>query len=65
MLQNEGFHNDCTFNIHDIKSAVLHLEAHKGDGSSGLSTDHIIHAGNDCLTHRLIIHIYCCSWLGA
>jgi Reverse transcriptase (RNA-dependent DNA polymerase) len=29
----------------------LHLKAHKGDGSSGLSTDHIIHAGDDCLIH--------------
>ena len=51
LLQNEEHHNDCTFNIHDIKSAVLHLKAHKGDGSSGLSTDHIIHAGDDCLIH--------------
>ena len=51
LLQNEDLHNDCTFNIHDIKSAVSHLKAHKVDGSSGLSTDHIIHAGDDCLIH--------------
>ena len=56
LLQNEELHNDCTLNIHDIKSAVkltltLTLKAHKGDGSSGLSTDHIIHTGDDCLTH--------------
>jgi len=51
LLQNEDFHNDCTLNIHDIKYVALDLKAHKGDESSGLSTDHIIHAGDDYLTH--------------
>ena len=31
LLQNEDLHYDCTFNIHDIISAVSHLKAHKGD----------------------------------
>lgn len=42
---------DCVFTVHDLKHAVTRLSAHKNDGSTGLTSDHIINAGDDCLTH--------------
>jgi len=30
---------------------VSHLNAHKRDGCTGLESDHIINAGDDCLMH--------------
>jgi len=34
---------------------VSRLKAHKNDGSSSLTSDHIINAGNDCLTHIALL----------
>jgi Reverse transcriptase (RNA-dependent DNA polymerase)/Endonuclease/Exonuclease/phosphatase family len=42
---------DCIFNLYDIKAAVSRLKAHKRDGSSALSSDHITNAGDDCLIY--------------
>jgi hypothetical protein len=42
---------DRVFNIDDIKTAVYKLKSHKSDGSSDLTSDHIIHAGDDYLLH--------------
>ena len=42
---------DHIFNINDINTAVSKLKAHKSDGSSDFTSDHIIHAGNDYLLH--------------
>ena len=38
---------DCIFHLRDVKSAVSHLKTHKMDGSTGLTSDHIIKAGED------------------
>ena len=48
---NDSLSADCIFNIHDVKSAVDRLKPHKSDGGSGLSTDHFVKAGDDCLVH--------------
>ena len=42
---------DYIIHIQDVKSAITRLKPHKNDGGSSLSTDHLINAGNDCLTH--------------
>jgi len=44
--------SDCIVHSQDIKSAVDRLKPHKNDGSSCLSTDSFINAGDDCFTHR-------------
>jgi hypothetical protein len=51
LLVNESPWTDCTFNTCDVKSAVSHLKAHKNDGSTDLTSDHIIGAGDDCFTY--------------
>ena len=43
-LANTTFSEDCIFNINDIKKAVSKLKAHKSEGSSDLTSDHIINA---------------------
>ena len=48
---NDSLSADCIFNIHDVKSAVARLKPHKSDGGSGLSTDHFVQAGDDCIVH--------------
>jgi len=35
----------------DVRSAVSRLKAHKSDGCTSLTSDHIINAGDDCLMH--------------
>jgi len=37
--------------VYDVRDAVRHLKAHKRDGCTGLESDHIINAGDDCLMH--------------
>jgi len=37
--------------VSDVREAVSHLNAHKRDGCTGLESDHIINAGDDCLMH--------------
>jgi hypothetical protein len=41
---------DCIFSASDVEDAVLRLKSHKREGSSELSSDHIISAGYDCFT---------------
>jgi hypothetical protein len=50
-LANTTFSQDCIFNFNDVKTAVSKLKAHKSEGSSDFTSDHIIHAGDECLLH--------------
>ena len=34
---------------------LSHLKAHKNDGSTGLTSDHIINAGDDCFTYLALL----------
>ena len=43
------------FNFCDVRHAVSRLKAHKNDGSTGLTSDHIINAGDDCFTHLALL----------
>jgi len=45
----------CSFNLCDVKSAVSCLESHKNDGATGLNSDHIINAGDDCFRHIALL----------
>lgn len=45
---------DCIINTNDVKTAIARLKAHKNDGSSEFSSDHIVNAGND-----LCVHVAC------
>ena len=53
---------DCFWSCNDVKTAVSHLKKHKSDGNLGLTSDHIINAGDVCFTHiamlftAIIIH---------
>lgn len=47
--------NECRFTSCDVKCAVSCLKAHKNDGGTGLNSDHIINAGDDCLTHIALL----------
>jgi hypothetical protein len=47
--------NECLFTTQDLKYATSRLAAHKNDGSNGLTSDHIINAGDDCLTHIALL----------
>ena len=46
LLSTESMSSDCLCTCNDAKDAVLHLKAHKSDGTSGLSSDHIVNAGD-------------------
>ena len=48
---NAPITTDCLFKLHEVQTAVSRLKLHKNDGSSGLSSDHFINAGDDCLIH--------------
>jgi hypothetical protein len=62
LLLDTSFNNDCVINTEDVCAAVLRLKAHKREGSTELSTDYIINAGNDfmvhiaCLLSAVIVH---------
>ena len=43
------------FNFHDVSKAVPRLKAHKNDDSTGLTSDHIINAGDECYTHIALL----------
>jgi hypothetical protein len=55
LLSTAPSSTDCVFTVHDLKHAVSRLSAHKNDGSTGLTSDHIINAGDDCLTHIALL----------
>jgi len=41
--------------VSDVREAVSHLKAHKRDGCTGLESDYIINAGDDCLMHVALL----------
>ena len=43
--------DDLFFSALDIRAAVGRLKLHKNDGYVGLSSDHFVNAGDDCLVH--------------
>jgi hypothetical protein len=55
LLAKEPSHYDCIFHTSDIKYAVSRLKTHKNDGCTGLTSDHIINAREDCLTHIALL----------
>src|SRR5664279_3158638 len=55
LLMNVSSCADCIINLRDVRSAVSRLKAHKNDGSTGLTSDHIINAGDDCFTHMSLL----------
>jgi hypothetical protein len=55
LLAKESLHDDCIFHTREIKHAVLRLKPHKNDGSTGLTSDHVINARDDCLTHIALL----------
>jgi hypothetical protein len=65
VIANATFNEDCVFSVHQIKEAVTRLKAGKNDGSSGLSSDHMINAGDDYFMHiallfsALVVHGFC------
>lgn len=42
---------DCNFYLHELRYADSRFKVYKNDGITGLTSDNIIHAGGDCLTH--------------
>jgi hypothetical protein len=50
-LSNTAISTDCIFHVNDIKTAVSRLKSGKREGNNNFSSDHIINAGDDCLTH--------------
>jgi len=63
ILKNPMY-QECSFNLCDVKSAVSCLKSHKNDGGTGLNSDYIINAGDDCFTHIdcTVVLFICCSW---
>jgi hypothetical protein len=47
--------DECSLDFYDVKCAVSCLKPHKNDGGTGLNSDHIINAGNDCLAHIALL----------
>ena len=54
-LNDDYLPEDCIIHTHDVKSAVARLNPHKNEGGSSLSTDHLINAGDDFLTHIALL----------
>jgi hypothetical protein len=55
LLSTAPSFTDCVFAVHDLKHAISRFSAHKNDGSTGVTSDHIINAGDDCLTHIALL----------
>jgi hypothetical protein len=55
MIATNPMGNECSFDFYDVKRAVSSLKPHKNDGGTGLNSDHIINAGNDCLAHIALL----------
>jgi len=52
--------SDHIFKIKDIKHAVSKLKPHKGEGSSALTSDHVVNAGDDLMhsySHHLLLTV--------
>ena len=46
---------DCIFRFREVKQAVAHLKAHTNDGSAGITSGHVIYAGDDCSVHLALL----------
>jgi hypothetical protein len=55
LIAKNSLHAECSFDLFDVKRAVSCLKSHKNDGGTGLNSDHIINAGDDCLTHVALL----------
>ena len=55
LLNTVSSNADCVINAQDVSSAVSHIKAHKNDGGTGLTSDHIINAGNDFNVHIALL----------
>jgi hypothetical protein len=61
-LANMSVIDDCMFNLNEIKADISQLKAHKSEGSSALTSDHVINAADDycihirCLFTALVAH---------
>jgi len=55
LILKNPMHQECSFNLCDVISAVSCLKSHKNDGGAGLNSDHIINAGDDCFTHIALL----------
>jgi hypothetical protein len=61
-LANTPVIDDCMFNLNEIKAAISQLKAHKSEGSSALTSDHVINAADDYCIHigrlftALVVH---------
>jgi exonuclease III len=42
---------DCVIDLNAVKTAASRLKSGKKEGSTGFTSDHIVHAGDDFLTH--------------
>lgn len=50
-LENARFDQDFIITAGDVRAAVSRLKAHKHEGDSDLSSDHVINAGPDLMIH--------------
>jgi len=57
LLSSEQMSSDYIYSCNDIKAAVSHLKAHKSDGHSGLSSDHIINASDFLVILLFYFHL--------
>ena len=48
-------YKECIFDFYDVKRAVSCLKSHKNEGGMGLNSDHIITAGDNCITHIVLL----------
>jgi len=55
LILKNPMYQECSFHLCDVKNAVSNLKSHKNDGGTGLNSDHIINAGNDCFTHIALL----------
>lgn len=61
LLADASCNEDCIITPENVYTAISRLKVHKNEGSSDLSSDHIINAGNDLMVHILIYNttVYC------
>ena len=55
LILKNPMYQECSFSFCDVKSAVSRLKLHKNDGSTGLNSDHIINASDNCFTHIALL----------
>jgi len=55
LLSSEQMSSDYIYSCNDVKDAVSQFKAHKSDGHSGLSSDHIINASDLYFTNLALL----------